>query len=280
MFQIKKNHVVIIFCGLLLFACDSKSDSKNKIEEKTLSVKDIDSITSSVLLKTHGLSINSEARRAVLDSAIIEFPDIAYFYQQRAMPLYKEDKDKLGLPFLEKAAELKPEKYMDYMAFMKCIFSKNYRDAILDFNSALTLNGEDYVMDHSYYFYLGLCHLQLNEFVSAKDYFEKSIAQSVSEGGEKWIHFTDLMYLGIANYELEQYSEAIEIFNKSLQLQPKFSEVQYYKSKCLIALGDFENAKNIYIQAKQDFLNGDIMFEDNTVYERYPYQVRKSWFGL
>ena len=39
-------------------------------------------------------------------------------------------------------------------------------------------------MDHSYYFYLGLCNLQLNKFEDAKSFFEKSIAQSVKEDGE------------------------------------------------------------------------------------------------
>ncbi|MBQ0787180.1 MAG: tetratricopeptide repeat protein [Oceanihabitans sp.] len=196
------------------------------------------------------------------------------------MPLYKEDKDELGLPFLEKAAALDPLKWIDYMAFMKCIFSKNYKDAIVDFNKALELNGESYVMDHSYYFYLGLCNLQLNAFEKAKDFFEKSIAQSVKEDGEEWIHFTDLMYLGIANYELNNLEEAINIFDEALVLQPKFSDVKFYKAICLGKIGEIEKAEAMFKEAKEDFINDDIMYEDNTIYERYPYQVRKSWFGL
>ncbi|WP_452232558.1 tetratricopeptide repeat protein [Lacinutrix sp. MEBiC02595] len=196
------------------------------------------------------------------------------------MLLYKQDKDELGLPFLEKAAALEPEKWLDYMAFMKCIFSKNYKDAIVDFNKALALNGESYVMDHSYYFYLGLCYLQLNEFEIAKGFFEKSIAQSVKEDGEEWIHFTDLMYLGIANYELNNFEEVIKMFDEALLLQPKFSDVKYYKTNCLGRLGEIEKAEIMFAEAKEDFINDDIMYEDNTIYERYPYQVRKSWFGL
>ena len=274
----KTQNLFIIFISIFFFNCDNKAESK--IDEKLFSEKEVDSITNSVMDKTSTLYLNSEERRAVLDSAITQYPNIAYFYQQRAMPLYKQDKDELGLPFLEKAAELNPVKYIDYMAFMKCIFSKNYKDAIVDFERALELNGESYVMDHSYYFYLGLCNLQLNEFEKAKVFFEKSIAQSVKEDGEEWIHFTDLMYLGIAQYELKDFNEAIKNFDKALILQPKFSDAKYYKAHSLAGIEEFDKAKETLLEAKEDFLNDDILYEDNTIYERYPYQVRKSWFGL
>ncbi|WP_241492433.1 tetratricopeptide repeat protein [Lacinutrix himadriensis] len=288
-----KIYRILIVFSIFLFACESKEELKNSAknlkdsEINTPQNKDLaltsfetDSIAKLVLYKAGRYPLNSEKRRNILDSAITKHPKIAYLYQQRVMPLYKEDKDELGLPFLEKAAALDPEKWLDYMAFMKCIFSKNYKDAIVDFNKALELNGESYVMDHSYYFYLGLCNLQLNAFEKAKDFFEKSIAQSVKEDGEEWIHFTDLMYLGIANYELNNFEEAIKIFDEALLLQPKFSDVKYYKAICLGRIGEIEKAEKTFIEAKEDFINDDIMYEDNTIYERYPYQVRKSWFGL
>lgn len=270
----KTQHLFLIFLSVLVFACQSKEESKVSENRK---VKKKSNFNTSPLDR---YSLKNEEYQKVLDSLILKESNEAYNYQQKAMLLYKQDKDELGLPFLEKAAELNPVKYIDYMAFMKCIFSKNYKDAIVDFNKALALNGESYVMDHSYYFYLGLCNLQLNEFEKAKILFEKSIAQSVKEDGEEWIHFTDLMYLGIANYELENFNEAIKDFDEALILQPKFSDVKYYKAHCLAGNGEFEKARETLLEAKEDFLNDDILYEDNTIYERYPYQVRKSWFGL
>ncbi|MDO6598195.1 tetratricopeptide repeat protein [Oceanihabitans sp. 2_MG-2023] len=262
----------------MFFNCNNKEQQKSEIEVK-VDFKS-DSIATAIVKESYQFGLNSEARRKFLDSAIIKNPNMAYLYQQRAMPLYKENKDELGLPYLEKAAALNPVKWLDYMAFMKCIFSKNYKDAIVDFNKALELNGESYVMDHSYYFYLGLCYLQLNEFETAKVFFEKSIAQSVKEDGEEWIHFNDLMYLGIANYELNNYKEAIKIFDEALLLQPKFSDVKFYQAICLARIGEGDKAELKFKEAKEDFINDDIMYEDNSIYERYPYQVRKSWFGL
>ena len=163
---------------------------------------------------------------------------------------------------------------------MKCIFSKNYKDAIVDFNKALDVIGESYVMDHSYYFYLGLCHLQLNEFETARDFFNKSIAQSVKEHGDDWIHFTDLMYLGIAEFELKNYEMALLNFDRALSIQPQFCEVKYYKALCYSMMGNYDESQIYIDDAKTDYLNGSVMFEDNTVYERYPYQIRESWLGL
>lgn len=277
----KNYYWCILLLSLLVFSCNPNSKTiKTKANEAVFSVQEIDSITSFVMGNVNRFYLNSEERRLALDSAIVKYPSIAYLYQQRAMPLYKEDKDELGLPFLEKAAELDPKKYVEYMAFMKCIFSKNYKGAIIAFNKALELNGESYVMDHSYYFYLGLCNLQLNQFEKATKLFDKSIAQSVKEESEEWIHFTDLMYLGIAHYELKNYEKAIENFDNALSQQPKFSDVKYYKALCLFRTGETNKAKEMFKEAKEDFLSNNVMYEDNSIYERYPYQVRKSWFGL
>ena len=239
-----------------------------------------DSIIDEVFKFVAKTRLNSQKRRDVLDSVILKYPTIAYFSQQRAMPLYKQDKDELGLPFLEKAAELNPEKYLDYMAFMKCIFSKNYRAAIIDFEKYLDLYGDGYVMDHTYYFYIGISYLQLNEFEKAKSFLEKSTNQAEEESGKEWIHYLDLMYLGIANMELKEYEKAILNFDETLLQYENFSDVKYYKAICLYSLGKNKEGKKLIEEAKKEFSNGNTINEDNVFYERYPYQLRKSWFGL
>ena len=271
--------ITLIF-SLFLFSCQKDKYKSEKEPSKTYSLSKKDSIIDEVQLTVSKYRLNSQKRRDVLDSVITKYPSIAYFYQQRAMPLYKQDKDELGLPFLEKAAELNPEKYLDYMAFMKCVFSKNYKAAIVDFEKALTLSGEGYVMDHTYYFYIGISYLQLNEFEKAKSYLEKSILQTETESGKEWIHYLDLMYLGIVKMELKQYDEAILDFDEALLQYENFSDVKYYKAICLYFLGKNEEGKKTAEEAKKDLINGNTINEDNIFYERYPYQIRKSWLGL
>jgi tetratricopeptide (TPR) repeat protein len=277
----KRNTWFLI--GIMLFVLISCEEKQEAILIKTTtkySVIEKDSIIDEVFKVVAKTRLNSQKRRDVLDSAITKYPSIAFFYQQRAMPLYKQDKDELGLPFLEKAAELNPEKYLDYMAFMKCIFSKNYKASIVDFEKYLNLYGEGYVMDHTYYFYIGISYLQLNEFEKAKSYLEKSILQTETESGRDWVHYLDLMYLGIAKMELKQYEEAILDFDESLLQYENFSDVMFYKAICLFSLGKNEEAKKLVEEAKKELLNGNTINEDNVIYERYPYQIRKSWLGL
>lgn len=265
---------------LLVFSCNqSNTEVQNIPKTPSYSVFEKDSIVDNVMYSLRRYSINSQERRNALDNAIAKYPSIANFYQQRAMPLYKEDKDELGKPFLEKAAELNPQKYLDYKGFMECIFSQNYRAAISDFQKYLETFGEGYVMDHTYYFYIGISYLQLNEFEKAKIYLDKSIAQIENESGRDWVHHLDLMYLGIANMELKDCENAIKAFDEALSIYPQFGDVKYYKAICLYKLMKGKEAEKLFQEAKEDILLDNTINEDNVIYERYPYQVQKAWFG-
>jgi len=269
----------LILNSLILFSCNSKIKTETNLLAQSYTVFEKDSIVESVMFSLTKYGINSQKRRAALDSVIQKYPTIANFYQQRAMPLYKEDKDELGYPFLKKAAELDPQKYLDYKGFMECIFSKNYKTAIGDFEKYSEMFGEGYVMDHTYYFYIGISYLQLNEFEKAKIYLDKSIAQIEKNSGQEWIHHLDLMYLGVANMELGDCENAIKTFDVALSKYPSFGDVKYYKAICLSKLWEKGAAKALFQEAKEDILKGNTINEDNVVYERYPYQVRKEWFG-
>lgn len=272
---------VVGFIGIALLAsaCDSKVKKDDLSKSETYSVFEKDSIADDVMYSLGRYRLNSEERRRALDSAIEKYPTIADLYQQRAMPLYKEDKDEVGHPFLVKAAELDPRGYLDYKGFMECIFSKNYNAAINDFEKYLKMFGNGYVMDHTYYFYIGISYLQLNEFEKAKIFLDKSIAQMEAESGREWVHHLDLMYLGIANMELGDCENAIKAFDEALSKYPNFGDVKYYKTICLYKLGKSKEAQKLFEEAKEDILKDNTINEDNVIYERYPYQVRKGWFG-
>src|SRR5690606_27842399 len=78
-----------------------------------------------------------------IDSAIAVNQTIAYLYQQKSMPYFKQGKYEVGLASLDKAVELDPKSYIDYRAFIKCIFARTYEGAIEDFLTAKMLKGED-----------------------------------------------------------------------------------------------------------------------------------------
>ncbi|WP_317044770.1 hypothetical protein [Olleya sp. Bg11-27] len=89
------------------------------------------------------------------------------------MPYFKAKKYEVGMTYLDKAVLYKPERWLSYRAFIKCIFAKTYKSAIVDFEECIKREGNTYVMDHTYRFYIALSYLQLNEFEKAENLLKK-----------------------------------------------------------------------------------------------------------
>lgn len=209
-----------------------------------------------------------------IDKGLAKDSTIAYLWQQKAMPLFKQGKYEVGMMFLDKAVEYDRQGYQAYRAFIKCIFAKRYQEAIVDFQECKDRIGNSYEMDHSYNFYIALSKLQLNEFQEAEQLFKEDIDLIIQEKNREWVHHLDLFYFGISRYEQKKYEEAIETFDWALSIYPTFSDVQYYKGICLSRLGKEEEAKALIEQARLNAAQGYTINEDNAIYERYPYQVR------
>lgn len=225
--------------------------------------------------KSNRVPLFSQKRQQYLDSVLQIDPENAYYWQQKAMPLYKARKYSLGKPFLAKAVLYNPEKYLDYSAFMKCIFSKEYEESIKEFLEYKERFGDSYVMDHTYNFYIALSYLQLNKFKEAKAFLLKSQEQQVNDFPndlpEEAFHFLDWFYLGIADYELGNYKEAITSFDMSLKVHTSFADAMFYKSLSLLNIGEKEAAKALFVEMENN--KESSIVEDNSYYEIYPYQI-------
>ncbi len=215
----------------------------------------------------------SPDRQAILNKGLAEDSTIALLWQQKAMPLYKQGKHELGKPFLDKAVYY-DKNYLSYRGFMSCIFARHYEDAIKDFEAAKELLPGGYEMDHSYDFYIALSYLQLNQFEKAEAIFKADIERMVDSGQKDLVHHLDLFYYGISKYEQAKYEEAIKLFDWALELYPEFSDVQAYKAFSLGRLDQKEEARTLFKEAKANGNKGFTINEDNTIYERYPYQIR------
>ena len=214
-------------------------------------------------------------RQALLDSTLKYDHGNAYAWQQKAMPLYKQMKYETGAPFLDSAVKYNAARWLDYRAFMKCVFAKQYREALQDFYRAKVAFGEGGLMDHPYDFFMALCHLQLNKADSAVFYLNRCIARRTHNGadGDGAAHYLHWFYLGIAHMDLARQREAISYFDKSLKQYPQFSDAEYYKALCLHYLGDKDASLQWMKKAKTDLAAGYSINEDNAIYELYPYQI-------
>jgi tetratricopeptide (TPR) repeat protein len=194
------------------------------------------------------------------------------FWQQKAMPYFKARKYEMGMAYLDKAVFYKPERWLSYRAFIKCIFSKSYKEALKDFELCVEMDGYSYVQDHTYQFHIALCYLQLNAYKKAAAIFKTDIIAQEKQWDEA--HFLDIFYYGISQYEQGKWEEAIFQFDKSLEQYSDFSDAKYYKAICLKHLKRAEESKKLLEEAMLDAKNGNTINEANAIYEPYPYQVR------
>ncbi|WP_340157281.1 hypothetical protein [uncultured Maribacter sp.] len=271
-----KKYIILL---LVISSCnlsDNKEDmvkGDKKVEKKVLS--GIDSMhVREYIEKSFQSPMYSLEHQQYLDSALAIVPESAWLWQQKAMPLYKARKYQLGKPFLDKAVEYAPEKYLDYSGFMRCIFSKDYIKSISEFMRAKKEFGDGYVMDHTYNFYIGLDYLQLNKFSKAKEFLllskEQQFKDFPNDLPQEACHYLDWYYAGIADFELGNYNEAIASFDMSLMVYENFAEALYFKGRSMTKLGNEEGEE----WKKKAFENADnTINEDNVIYEIYPYQL-------
>lgn len=208
-----------------------------------------------------------------LDEGLKKDNTIAYLWQQKAMPYFKARKYEVGMQYIDKAVQYDPKEWQPYRAFIKCIFAKTYKEAIIDFEDCIKKYGNGYRMDHPYSFYIGLCYLQLNEYGKSEKLL-KEYNENIFKNRQGLEHPTALFYYGISKYEQKKWEEAITEFDKALKIYPNLSDAKYYKAICLARLEKKEESSKLFKEAKQDGEMGYTINEDNTVYETYPYQVR------
>jgi len=223
--------------------------------------------------------LNSSAHQRCLDSALQIMPTYAYYWQQKSMPLYKANKYEAGRRFLDSAVKYDQGRWLEYRAFMKCIYERNYHAALQDFYTARAVYGNIPVMDHPYNFYIGLCHLQLNDLDSCEYYLNNCIAAEVKATNEKGVHYLHYFYLGILNMSKDNYKAALDCFDKSLTVYSSFSDALYYKANCLYQLHNIPEALTAMEAANSNFNQGYTINEDNALHQDYPFQLRKAYMA-
>lgn len=271
---------ILLFTLLALVACNKSMQKEVALANSALSVSEEKESAQKEIIDEYLYNcannhfLYSQERQECLDAGLERDPSIAYLWQQKAMPLFKQGKYEVGMEYIDKAVEIDPERWQPYRAFIKVIFAKTYKEAIVDFQDLLQKYGNRHVMDHTYQFHIALSYLQLNEFEKAEAIFAKDLDQQAVDWGEDGQHHLDLFYYGISKYEQGKWDEAIAVFDKALKIYPNFADIHYYKALCLFQTGKQEKARAVFKVGEENGIAGYSITEDNVIYERYPYQVR------
>ena len=265
--------LMLITLSLFFMHCQGqKNPSSETVKEKELRQEALIEKYVHNCAKKFNYNFQMKEWQDCLDRGWKKDSTVAYFWQKKAMPYFKARKYEVGMAYLDKAVLYKPERWLSYRAFIKCIFSKQYKEALKDFELCVQMDGYSYVQDHTYQFHIALCYLQLNKFTKAEAIYKTDIIAQEKQWGEA--HFLDLFYYGISKYEQGKWEEAITQFDKSLEQYPNFSDAKYYKAICLKYLKRTEESKKLITEAMLDAEKGNTINEANAIYEPYPYQVR------
>ena len=208
-----------------------------------------------------------------LDSLLAICPQVASAYQLKAVPAIKNGEYTKAYELDERAVKLDPQQFVPYLGFLKCIFTKDYNGAIKDFDVANRIIPGGAEMDHGFYFYLGICYLQLGNYKEAGRNFNIDISSQRATSKTSEVHFNSLLYMALTEMGEDRFDSAIHYFNECLHIYKELPEANYYLA--LI----YKNKKQYYLTrkyleiAKQSVLDGYTMNEDNLFYVNYPRQV-------
>jgi tetratricopeptide (TPR) repeat protein len=221
----------------------------------------------------HRYSYNDPRWAQCCDSLLAVCPNVAYAYQQKAVPLIKDGKYAEAFALENRAAELDPPKWLAYRGFLKCIFTKDYEGAILDFQQVARLKPGSREMDHTYPFFEGLCNLELGNFQRAEANFKEDIRQQKGPDDRQPVHFNTLFYTGVLYLELKNYAQAKGYLTQCLQAYPQHPEANYYLGLTYQAQGQKEAAQRYLLAAQKALASGYRLNEDNIYYANYPRQI-------
>lgn len=220
----------------------------------------------------HQFSYNTAEWQMYLDSALAIEPLNAHLWEQKAMPNFKNGNYLDGMRFLNKAVELDSTAWLGYRGFMKCIFLKDYKNALTDLMSCYVQTPFATRMDHTYSFWVGLCHLKLNDLDLANYYLQQSINQQLTKGKD-WVHYVDWFYWTLTKLKQNELDAALEYLENALAQNPEFPDALYYKAQILYKQKHKDEAKTVLLEAQNAIKSGYRMNEDNEFYANYPFQI-------
>jgi tetratricopeptide (TPR) repeat protein len=255
-------------------SCQSlkSNTSENTCQDKKYQDSLIDRYITNGALKTN---YNEPAWQLYLDSIIAICPNIAEAYQLKAIPFIKFGDYASAMPLEDKAVKLDPKKWTAYRGFLKCIFTKDYQGSIIDFQNAqlLTPNGGE--MDHNYFFYQGLCNLELGFYNKAEENFKQDIL--IQTNGditkESDIHHNTSFYFGILYYKMNYNKKAKEFLKRCLHKYKQHPDANFYLAMVYKREKNFDLMYKYLEIAKESLLKNYTLNEDNVIYINYPYQI-------
>ncbi|MEM7105974.1 MAG: tetratricopeptide repeat protein [Bacteroidota bacterium] len=190
-------------------------------------------------------SYGSDQWIAMLDSAILNFPNEAEPYYRKAVRLIRQDDYLGGMQNLTKAAELNPLAYLNYLGLIKLMDLHDFEGAATAFQKAITLGAyNDPIISGNAKLRLGLTLKEMGKFDEAIS----NITEYINENGEEHVIVYTFIHRGTAYEAIGDFELAASDYEKALSYWPKCTEAYYFLGKLKLAIGEAaaacQNARN------------------------------------
>jgi tetratricopeptide (TPR) repeat protein len=267
-----KSQILFLSLFLITICCSCQtreiitSDCSDKIFKDSL-------INRFIINGCQKVYYNDSTYTRYCDSLIYTCSNIAIAYQQKAIPMIKSGDYANAFASINIAVKLEPKNYTAYRGFLKCIFTKDYNGAIIDFTTAKKYTQDGFEMDHTYLFYIGLCHLELKNYKLSEQNLNADITMQTNTKLNKSPHFNSMLYLGILYYEMKETKKACEWLLKSLNIYPNSPEANYYLALVYKKTNNTQLYLKHLMSSKDAIISGYSLNEDNEYYVYYPHQI-------
>jgi tetratricopeptide (TPR) repeat protein len=216
----------------------------------------------------------------LMEEALLYQPDNATVHRELGAPTVKRGMAQDFYRHYEAAVRHDAVNWQGWRGYLYLYFYRDYERALADFEALDTLTPDfvDYPQSTSVLFMSAICYLQLGQYDTAVDYFDRHIQEEVKTVEEAYIGTETFLFKGIAYAKKEAWAEAKSTFERGLRnADNKSADLWYWKAKAEQALGQETEAEQSLEQAKAWYQAG--YFHDRPYVEEF-YQLYPAELGL
>ena len=136
-----------------------------------------------------------------------------------------------ALPYIKRAVAIDPENQLSYAGWLVLYYYREYELAIdyLNRYDDLTPDFNDAPMAEGIHYLKGLAQMQLENYDSAIQEFDKNIDNDRKSFGEDWINPYALVNKGRCQAAQERYEEAIATYLKAIHVNDSCAEAYFFQ---------------------------------------------------
>lgn len=204
----------------------------------------------------------TRAYHEVKDSALALCPEYGVIYKTKSTAYLKTGDFINWKKYIDKAVELNPTAHLDYRAWCRFQFFRDYQGAINDLEELERLKKYDIGWCQNGHYHLSiakaLCYKMIGKQERAIEIINSQLNKDSSSAGLYTFHHLGVLYL-----ETKQYEKAILSFEQQSDIYD-LAESKYFLALTFDRLGEKDKVRKTLVQASELYESSQNMFDSYT----------------